>query len=50
MKQVRLDVLIDLLSQRYKRGYVYAPEVLLKNWMDRYGENKPAEKENTNDE
>ena len=42
MKQVRLDVLIDLLSQRYKKGYVYAPEVLLKNWIDRYGENNLA--------
>ena len=49
MMQVRLDALIDLLSQRFKKGYVYVPEVLLKNWIDRYGENKPAGKENTND-
>ena len=49
MKQVRLDVLIDLLSQRYNKCYVYVSEVLLKNWIDRYGENKLAEKENTND-
>lgn len=49
MKQVRLDVLIDLLSQRYKRGYVYVPDVLLKRWIDKYGEDKLTEKENAND-
>lgn len=50
MKQIKLDVLINLLGERYKKGYVYAPEVLLKRLVDKYGENKPAGKENTNDE
>lgn len=43
MKEISIVELVKLLSERQRRGYTMVPEVILKRWMDSYGQVKAKE-------